>query len=86
MTVLTSQEILDDCNETIKNNGLSASDFHCIYTDKSTNPNTVNGQYIIMGEALVKNIKNNKSKKYSTGMGTTWPLDLENDLKAGFFN
>ena len=81
----TSQEIMDECRVTIQNNGYSEDDFLIEYIDKSTMPDPINGQYIIMGEILVEQKSGNKQKTYQTGTGSYWPTELEKDLSNGYF-
>lgn len=39
----------------------------------------------ISGEIEIKYIPSNKSRKYKTGHGSSWPAEFEFDLKTNFF-
>lgn len=81
----TEKEIEKECLDLLRNHGFSENDFLIHYTDRATEPDSMNGQSIIRGEIAVKKKSTGEQQRYPTGTGSTWPLDFENDLSNGFF-
>lgn len=72
---------LADAFRAIADAGFKASDFSIV--DRA-DPTPSHGLYWITGSVTVTR-RNGKSKVHEAGTGTAWPVELEIDVKAGFF-
>jgi len=73
----------EDILNSISSLNLNADDFEFNEIDL-TNPKEAT-VCPISGEIEIKYISSNKSRKYKTGHGSSWPAEFEFDLKTNYF-
>lgn len=73
---------IEDCTNTIENQGFELIDFEFISTQDSTDGQET---HPLTGKIIISRKSNGAEKTYESGHASTWPAQFGDDLRNGYF-
>jgi hypothetical protein len=83
MKIVDKTEI-EDFHQALTTSRRSIEDFEVIENEQS--PENHNGVSAATGTVTITNKRSGRAHSYKAGMGTTWPVDFQDDLLSGEFD
>ena len=83
MKIVDETEI-QDFHQALTTSRRSIEDFELVENEQS--PENQIGGSAVTGTVTITNKKSGRAHSYKAGMGTTWPVDFQDDLLSGEFD